>query len=114
MTNTKRVQSAQSRRKVFPLTVTGTVFGLSQGWLQLISDPLGLFPLMFKTLFTETQHSVNINPPDLNCHSVTLFLFIFLFPELAKLFKTLFWSKSAIILKTLDVRFVHVVFMSWG
>lgn len=94
--------------------MTGTVFGLSQGWLQLISDPLGLFPLMIKTLFTETQHSVNINPPDLNCHSVTLVFLIFLFPELAKLFKTLFWAKSAIILKTLDVRFVHVVFMSWG
>lgn len=55
--------------------MTGTVFGLSQGWLQLISDPLGLFPLRIKTLFTETQHSVNINPPDLSCHSVTLVFF---------------------------------------
>lgn len=67
----------QQSQEVFPLTVTGTVFGLSQGWLQLISDPLGLFPLMIKTLFTETQHSVNINPPDLNCHSVTLVFFYF-------------------------------------
>lgn len=73
----------QHSQEVFPLTVTGTVFGLSQGRLQLISDPLGLFPLMIKTLFTETQHSVN--PPDLNCHSVTL-VFFFLISRASKAF----------------------------